>query len=170
MGKDQFALETAKLLLSWPVLTTVLIIIAFRSYSKEIRKFLGEVTNLKFGTFEAGQRQPVPPGNNYHESKTQAAGLSDSQNEIKLWQFKYLSLYLVPNSKYALSWISQQGGVVPLKFYTDFNLAYNPPNNTAEKQAILNALHSEGLITINTAMIQVTPLGQEFLKFAGLLQ
>ena len=86
--------------------------------------------------------------------------------KAELYEFAYLSLYLVDNSKRALSWFyfqpnssSTQGN-----FFAQFSIPAQIINIAAEKEAILNALLVNGLIEQNGVIFKVSDKGGKFLK------
>lgn len=90
----------------------------------------------------------------------------------EIYEFAFLNLFLVPNSKLALSWIKTQGRITKDFFYTNFRLiqqglvqAYIPNAFRAEKENIFNALITNELIQIDGEIVTITPKGNRFLEF-----
>ncbi|MCX6738085.1 MAG: hypothetical protein NTY11_01535 [Candidatus Parcubacteria bacterium] len=105
------------------------------------------------------------------ESKEAEIG---NQNEIikylteraELNEFAYLSLYLVNNSKLALSWFNSQVANSSTKenFIAQFALPPQIINPLAEKEAIFNALLVNDLIEQTGVLFKTSDKGVRFLK------
>jgi len=93
---------------------------------------------------------------------------------IKFYEFSYLNLYLVYNSKLALWWFYVQNinhSATKQIFILSFPLPEQIINPNIEKEAIFNALLSNGLIeNVSSDLYRVTLKGEEFLKFIGLIK
>jgi hypothetical protein len=93
---------------------------------------------------------------------------------IKFYEFSYLNLYLVYNSKLALWWFYVQNinhSATKQIFIFSFPLPEQIVNPEVEKEAIFNALLSNGLIeNVSSDLYRVTLKGEEFLKFIGLIK
>ncbi|MBI2356775.1 hypothetical protein HYV12_01865 [Candidatus Dojkabacteria bacterium] len=90
----------------------------------------------------------------------------------EIYEFSFLGLYLVPNSKLALAWIKSQGRITKEFFYNNFRLiqqnlvqAYIPNAYRAEKENIFNALITNDLIQIEGEIITITAKGDRFMEF-----
>jgi len=81
----------------------------------------------------------------------------------ELYKFLYLNLYLVPNSKNALFWFISPS----TKDYFIYSFPLSPQivNQIAEKEAIFNALLSNGLIEQDGLLFKISEEGKRFLKF-----
>lgn len=84
----------------------------------------------------------------------------------ELYEFAYLSLYLVANSKLALLWFFNQPSSSSTKenFIAQFILPPQIINPFAEKEAIFNALIVNGLLEQNGILFKVPEKGIKFLK------
>lgn len=82
----------------------------------------------------------------------------------ELYEFMYLNLYLVQNTKLVLLWFNVQ------PFTKDFfNLSFqNTIPNPMEKEAIFNALLNNQLTKAAAGNFKITEKGFRFLKFIGL--
>lgn len=83
----------------------------------------------------------------------------------EFFEFAFLFLYLVPNTKRALRWFSGVGGVTNEFFVINFRLLTYIPDPYPEKQAILNALLSAQLIKSEGGQYKITNKGVRFLVF-----
>lgn len=88
------------------------------------------------------------------------------------FEFAYLNLALVLNSKFALLWFKAQ----PSKSSTkqNFCLVFQLPpqifDHNTEKEAIFNVLLANALITQNGELFTISEKGEKFLKHIGLLR
>ncbi len=84
---------------------------------------------------------------------------------VEKYEFLYLNLYLVPNTKFILKWIASEIRVT--KNYFDATMEKLKIDNY-EREAILNALLNNGLVEqeeSNSIYYKITEKGQRFLKF-----
>ncbi len=84
----------------------------------------------------------------------------------ELYEFAYLSLYLVQNSKLALLWFYNQISNSSTKdnFTLQFPLHPQIINPVAEKEAIFNALLINGLLEQASGFFKISEKGIRFLK------
>lgn len=88
------------------------------------------------------------------------------------YEFAFLNLSLVSNTKFALLWFLSQ----PNKSSTKLNFSFNfqlPPqiiNQTAEKEAIFNALLVNVLLTQNGEVFSISEKGEKFLRHIGMIK
>ncbi len=181
-------------ILSWPVAVLILGLVFFLRFSKQISTFLGSISSVKWGSFEAqGQRDKLTEdvvtqgvtltteqwGNIENLVNQQGVNIQQYQEALKAtferaehFEFAYLNLALVFNSKIALQWFALQ----PNKSSTrqNFFLAYQLPpqviDHIAEKEAIFSILLTSGLITQNGEFFTTSEKGEKFLKHIGLLK
>lgn len=85
----------------------------------------------------------------------------------ELYEFAYLSLYLVYNSKNALFWFYNQTSSSSTKdnFISQFILSSPIINPLPEKEVIFNALLVNGLLDQLGALFKVSDKGIRFLKY-----
>jgi len=83
----------------------------------------------------------------------------------ELYEFLYLNLYLVYNSKLALRWFINPS--TKDNFIYSFPLPPQIVNQITEKEAIFNALLSNGLIEQDGLVFKISEKGKRFLKFLG---
>ena len=89
----------------------------------------------------------------------------------EIYEFAYLSLYLVYNSKLALSWFNNQISNSSTKenFTAQFPVHPQIINPLAEKEAIFNALLVNGLLEQNGILFKVSEKGTRFLRYNKLI-
>lgn len=85
----------------------------------------------------------------------------------ELYEFAYLSLYLVHDSKRALLWFNSQPSSSSTKenFTAQFVLLSQIINPFAEKEAIFNALLVNSLVEQNGALFKISEKGVRFLRY-----
>jgi len=107
------------------------------------------------------------------EKETKEQEIANKDQAIKyfaeraeLYEFAYLSLYLVFNSKLALLWFYNQISNSSTKenFTSQFILNSQVINPFAEKEAIFNALLVNGLLEQNGILFKTSEKGIRFLK------
>lgn len=91
--------------------------------------------------------------------------LNEKQKEVVGWWFNYLSLFLVPKTKFILSWFGSQT-VAPTKEYFHETWKQIVPD-TKERETILMVLLHHGLIEAKNQVLQITQAGRDFLNFIG---
>jgi len=184
MNINQIILEYLSILLSWPLLVFILGIVFLFKFSNSIKTFLENLRSLKAGPFEFSQQQKPPEEiEKKIEDKLEESGITlekedkefqiSQQQEVirywveraKLYEFLYLNLYLVPNSKTALLWFINPS--TKDNFIYSFILPPQIVNQKEEKEAIFNALLSNGLIEQDGILFKISEKGKRFLKFLG---
>jgi len=201
MGINQIILEYLRVILSWPLLTFILLIIFLFKFANSIKVFLENLRSLKAGPFEFIQQQKPPEEiNKKIEDKLEESGITLTKKQLKqieetfetlsrekqnkefqiskqeevirylaeraeLYEFLYLNLYLVYNSKIALFWFVNSS--TKDNFIYSFPLPPQIVNQTAEKEAIFTVLLSNGLIEQDGFLFKISEKGKRFLKFLG---
>jgi len=82
------------------------------------------------------------------------------------WKFRYLTFYLVPNSKQVLYWFSQRSPQSRSDFHTLWGLVIP---HAHERDTILRVLLEHGLLHETDESLQITQEGYSFLQYIGLL-
>lgn len=90
--------------------------------------------------------------------------------KAELYEFAYLNLYFVPNTKNALFWFFSQNNCTYQHFIYNHQLPPVITNPEAEKVAILNALVTNQLVDQDTSLIKINDKGKRFLKFTGYIK
>lgn len=85
----------------------------------------------------------------------------------ELYEFAYLSLYLVTNSKHALLWFYNQtlNSSTKDNFIAQFIIPPQIINPAAERESIFNALLINGLLEQNGILFKVSEKGMKYLKY-----
>lgn len=89
------------------------------------------------------------------------------KSRCELFEFSYLNLLLVLNTKRVLLWFNSQVSVTKEYYSLVFEPSIPPP---IEREAIFNALLSNGLIIATQNGYKITDKGIKFLRFIGLLK
>lgn len=141
---------------------------------KKMKDFLKEIGAIDFDGFKQsflkllegleGQKKKMKEA----EDKTNALF-----KLVTLYDFKYLDLYLVFNSKTALLWFYNLRSKPVTKefFLLSFELPPTLEKQSLEKEAIFSVLVSENLIEKSgKGLCQITQKGIDFLRFIGFLK
>lgn len=181
--------------LSWPVMVLVLGLLFIFKFAQSIEDFLKNSNLRKAGPLEFEQRQQGPTSKEIEEKAAGEVNLTQGQlqqieqafqeketqlankdevikyllERAELFEFAFLNLNLVYNTKVALMWFYLQTGHSASKenFISLYILPPNIPNPEIEKEAIFNALVVNQLIQPNGNIFQVTEKGERFLRYLG---
>lgn len=183
------------IILSWPIVVLALGLIFLFKFSQSIEDFLKNSNLRKAGPLEFEQRQQGPSSKDieekaavginltqgqfqqieqaFQEKETQLANKDEAIKYLleraELFEFAFLNLNLVYNTKVALMWFYLQTGHASTKenFIALYILPPNIPNPEIEKEAIFNALFVNQLIQQNGNLFEVTDKGKRFLQYLG---
>ncbi|MDD4358781.1 MAG: hypothetical protein PHY30_03120 [Candidatus Pacebacteria bacterium] len=187
--------------LSWPVAVFSLVLIFFFNFEKEIKFFISNMSQIKWGPFEASQQENKLINKEEEiEKKLRDQGLEikkggvsktieDLENEkatkdkeienrdeiikfliekSEIYEFSYLNLFLVENSKLALlNWFKNP--TTKDNFIANFVLSGQVANPAGEKEAIFSVLLSNFLIKEEKTLFQISEKGKKFLRYIKLL-
>mgnify|MGYP001596312094 CR=1 FL=1 len=94
------------------------------------------------------------------------------QERAEVYEFNYLSNFLVNNSKQALLWFYKQYNYSSTKenFLLNFTLSFNIPNPSNEKEIIFNVLLVNQLIVLQNGLYVISEKGEKFLKYLELIK
>lgn len=94
------------------------------------------------------------------------------QEKAEVYEFAYLSIFLVENSKKALNWFYKQFNYSSTKenFLGNFLLSADINDPQREKEAIFNALLVNQLIILQEGLYVVTEKAERFLKYIGFIK
>ena len=190
MSWAEFTVEILRILLgSAPVAAVVVLIFGF-VLRKELRSLMARVATLRFPGGElvttqvereseqkaSGSKVPVPQIEGPSElPPSLSLSVEDQKKLMDLiraeraraawWEYRFLNLYLVPNTQLVLDWLAtlRQRATVP--FYDAVWTASIPVPE--ERNAIIGALRSHHLIDLSGELIQVTPKGHEYREWRG---
>ena len=166
MNINQIIIEYLKVLLSWPTITFFLVIIFLFKFSESIKIFLSNLRSFKAGLFELNQQQSLPTRvEKKVEGKLENKKIT-LEKRAELFEFAYLNLYLVYNTKQALLWFYFTPSTRENYIFT-FILPPQAINQSVEKEAIFNALLANELIWQEGILFKITEKGKQFLKFLG---
>lgn len=180
------ALEYLKVLLSAPVLFSLVLIIFIRSFKTELRNLVNRIASIKFpGGAEVNTPQPLNDASNksvptptIEFNQSLPAGLTKDQETTithlirshiansYLWEYRYLNFFLVRKTQLVLDWLTTFNQPVNGSFYDSVWIPSIPDAN--ERRIILEALQAHHLIQINElGMIELTPKGKEYIEWRG---
>ena len=86
----------------------------------------------------------------------------------RFWEFMYLGRYLVPHTQQVLLYVHNQQGQITREFLCTLWPRFNF-GTEGEREAVLNALQTSGLLDQSGNILSVTDKGRSFLQFAGLI-
>lgn len=154
---------------SWPIITLLLVLTFFRKFPVGINRFL-ENSRGKTPFTESVNDDSQAKQNYEMKSIVTEKTIQESGDQNK-FEFAYLNLYLVWNTKIALATLSSTPSTQG-QFISYYPLPKEVINPEAEKNAILQSLVESLLINIDptSRLITVTEKGERFLKSIGLLK
>lgn len=94
---------------------------------------------------------------------------SRALDRAEVFEFAYLNLFLVPNSKIALMVLNRQD-TPKVIFLSQMQVSDQVDDPVKERHAILGALVGNGLVEDNGTMLKITEKGRRFLDSVGLSQ
>lgn len=179
-------LEYLKVLLSAPVLFSLIFIIFILLFKNEFRNLVNRIASIRFpGGAEVNMPQPL----NDSSSKTVPTptvelneplpkGLTQQQETVithlirshiansYLWEYRYLNYFFVRKTQLVLDWLTTFIQPVTWGFYDSVWILSIPDAN--ERKIIIEALQAHHLIQINElGMIELTPKGKEYIEWRG---
>lgn len=181
-------LEYLKVLLSAPVLFSLVLIIFIRSFKTELRNLVNRIASIKFpGGAEVNTPQPLNdtfsksvPTPTIEFNQSLPAGLTKDQETTithlirshiansYLWEYRYLNFFLVRKTQLVLDWLTTFNQPVTANFYDSVWILTIPDAN--ERRIILEALQAHHLVQINElGLIELTPKGKEYIEWRGAL-
>lgn len=161
--------EYLSVFISWPVTVLIIASILFFKFSKSIVIFLENSKLSQAGPLgvESRQENTAPVEQNTSNNGDSETRILEEKKER--FEFLYLNLVLVLNTKYALLWFNFQPSLSSTKesFISIYQLPPVIINPIIEKEAILNALLTSQLLESNGNILKLTEKGKRFLKFIG---
>lgn len=182
-------LEYLKVILSAPVLIAAITLTFLVMFRLDVRALMARIAKVKFpgGEIEASQLQKLheqPPinskvpeltttqGNQVSEQPVAPDGDSSTSDTLTavrsmalLWEFRYLNLFFARGTQLVLDWFA---GLDPRATVALFHAIWLPKiPNSEERNAILRALESNQLISIDKGLVTVTPKGRDYLEWRG---
>ena len=161
-GIHEVIITYLRIILSWPPMVLVISIIFILKFSSSIKTFLGNIFSLKIGSVEISQKQEET-----NKDILEKRGIALTEKES--YEFKYLSLFLVFNTRRALLWFykSSNNSSTKNNFTNSYDLPPQIDNPEVEKEAIFNALLTNQLLEQKDSLFCVTEKGKRFLKYLG---
>ncbi len=182
-------LEYLKVLLTWPV-SSFFSILFLSLYFKRPISYWIKTLKIKYGDAEFSSQPvdsstkslhlPVPESrgsdakaqekDEFQKQLDQNNDPEDLRRQILqwrtgayLWEYRYLNLFLVPNTRMFLSWLYTQKSI-------DFGSAVavwgtSLPHD--ERSAIIMALQNHYLVSVENGRITITPKGMEYIEQFG---
>ncbi len=119
-------------------------------------------------TSESVSKEELPKGIGFtNEQMQQTLGLLQIERNTALhWEFKYLQIFLIDETKNVLGWFAQQYAATPMNTYHTSYLPYI--NDVARRQRIIDALLAHLLLQSMDNNLQISQKGRDFLKWCGL--
>ena len=104
------------------------------------------------------------------EAVVQAASeeITKAWSSARSWEFMYLDRFLVPHTKLTLCQIHARQGQMTREYFCSLWPAFNF-GTESEREAVLNALQTTGLLQQTGNMLTLTGKGRNFLAFLGFL-
>ena len=191
MGAEQMVLEYLKVLLTAPVLFSVIALVVIVVFGEDIKALILRVAKIKLPggaelstpqskQLDAVEERPAPEPQENEE--IQILGLPESLTEQQrvrveqivrshiatayLWEYRYLNYFLVRGTQVVLDWLIN---LPQATTYAHFDSTWLPLIPSAEeRQAIITALRNHHLTLQDAAgMISVTPKGREYQQWRG---
>lgn len=184
-------LEYLKVLLTAPVLFSLVAILFIALFREDIKALILRIAKIKLpgGTevstpqsnqLATEEHKPVPSIDNQVAVVGLPAELTPQQRQAVeqlirshiatayIWEYRYLNYFLVRGTQLVLDWLIGLPQATTYMHYDSVWLPIIPSAN--ERQAIINALQTHHLIQQETSgMIIVTPKGREYQEWRGVL-
>ena len=154
-------------LLSMPIIILIIVFAFFYKFSPSIKIFLENSRISQAGPIGISQHQtPTAPT---EETVATEGGNGEATERVENFEFAYLNLALVLNTKFALMWFFIQSNHSSTKenFLNSYILSPEITNPTIEKESIFNALLVNQLIEHENGLYRITEKGKRFLRFLG---
>lgn len=154
-----------EILISWPMAISVVGLFFFMNFKEEIKDFLINMKSFKAGAFEATRQGAGDIVKNERSVPTEPV------EKAEFFEFEYLKLALVQNSKFAVWWFYNYPSHSSTRenFMSSFSLP-SEINTVGEKEAIFTILLSTGLIKEKGTLFEVSDKGEKFLKYINLIK
>ena len=182
-------LEYFRVLLTFPVLTSVVAVIFIFTFTEDIKALLLRVATIKLpggtevsmpqsnvpdseqeleSTSETGQRfiEEIIDGLNQEKQKEIGQLVSMYIGHAELWEFRYLNYFLVPQTQRVLDWFVRYTNSAYVS-YDAIWLPYIPSAN--DRQQIFNVLQAHRLVSYDASsgMITITDKGRRYQQWRG---
>lgn len=189
MEKATLVLEYLKVILTAPVLFSVIIGVFIFSFKEDIKALILRIAKIKLpGGTEVSTPQSnrdseeeskelpnpsgvsvdgIPSGLTPEQQKTIEELIRSHIGNTYLWEYRYLNYYLARGTQVVFDWLVGLPQSTTYAHYDSFWLPLLPSAN--ERQSIINALQNHHLIIHDgaTNMITVSPKGREYHEWRG---
>jgi len=193
MDKASMVLEYLKVVLTWPVLITVVALVFIFQFREDLKALILRIAKIKLpGGTELSTPQSTrlasednkPPPQSEPQAQPVVAGLPNDltpqQRDVVeklvrshiatayLWEYRYLNYFLARGTQMVLDWLIGLPYPATYSYYDSTWLPLIPSAN--ERQAIITALQAHHLIHQDTSgLITVNPKGHEYQQWRGTL-
>ena len=180
-------LEYLKVLLSAPPLLSLVAVVFIYKFAGDIRELMSRVARIRLpGGAEVATQQSrrvvsgeptTPPNTDEIPVQGIPSGLTPAQEQdiaslvrshiatARLWEYRYLNYFLARATQLTLDWFV---GLVHPVTYGHYDSFFLPiVSSTRERQAMITALETHRLITLDHGSITVTPKGREYHQWRG---
>ena len=185
------ALEYLRVLLTAPLLFSIVAVVFLFKFTEDIKALLLRVAKIRFpdGTevdmpqssrIEESEREPVdtgeipvkgiPPGLTQDQEQAITQLVRAQIATTYIWEYRYLNYFLARGTQMALDWFVGLSQPTTLMHYDSVFLPIVP--SARERKAMFNALEAHHLVVtcdVASDMIAVTPKGQEYHQWRGAL-
>lgn len=157
MDTATLILEYLKVLLSGPVVAGGVVLIVTAKFKKDIQALLARKFRVRFpgGEFEASQL----------EREASSAETGPAENEARLWEYRYLNLYLVRGTQLVLDWFATLASPMSPELYDTFLTPWVP--DVREREAIRHALETHHLVGRTEGGLVITSKGRDYRNWRG---
>jgi hypothetical protein len=181
-----YTIKFLSIIISWPVVILIVILIFFSKFRDSFDYYLRNIKSVKLpGGTEIQSQTPAPmkgqrkidklikelsesPKSSKFEQELADKTLDNAIKEIFDWKFKYLNLFLIPNSKVALKWFSKFRSPVTREI---FHKAWSRTSSDKnQRNIILDVLIQNELISENRDELIIEELGNAFLEYLNIIQ
>lgn len=191
MGYANLILEYLKVILTAPVLFSIVAIWFITLFKEDIKALILRIAKIKL---PGGTEVSTPQSNQLAKEEQKPAPKPSVDDQVAfvglpadltpqhrhtveqlirshiatayIWEYRYLNYYLVRGTQLVLDWLVGLPQATTYMLYDSVWLPIIPSAN--ERQAIINALQTHHLIQQDsTGMIVVTPKGREYQEWRG---
>ena len=175
-------LNYAQLLLGWPFLSFIFLSIFLYTFKDTIKDLIRRMhsDHPLFKIQQSNTTQDKSINSNIiqdNKSSTEKIDINKEYDKLLnianqwrqtayIWEYRYLSYYLVPNTKQVLGWLNDNKSV-PIEIYD--SLWRNSIPEANERIAILDALKRHNLIFEKDNILNITDKGSEYISVSQLL-
>jgi hypothetical protein len=186
----KLVLEYVRVLLSWPVVVLALGVFFLVRFKPQIAALIDRVASIKLpggsevllpqtihnelvahAKVEAtltAQLGPVTANATGDVSSPNTVGVEQrvrsERERAYLWEYRFLNGFLVPRTQLLLDWLASRA---PTAYGTYDAWMMAHVTNPGERSAMIDALRSHHLITVDDDMITVTEKGREYIQWRG---